>query len=102
MEGELTVLADKEQAVLGTVLSARVATARAGLTGVVRIHADAATTRQNRFVGQQSSEFGKGPAGGMSIRLAGFGGNRDQLLAEARASCGVCIARGCPRGLPGR
>ena len=42
MEGELTVLAHKEQAVVGTVLPAGVSTVRAGLTGVVRIHADAA------------------------------------------------------------
>src|SRR5215472_6354710 len=83
MEGELTMLAHKEQTVLGTVLSARVATAWAGLTGVVRIHTDAATARQGRLVGQQSPQFGKGPLRGMSVRLAGFGGKRKELLALA-------------------
>ena len=95
MEGKLAVLAHEEQAVLGTVLPARVATARAGLMALVRIHADAATARQSRFVGEQSAEFRKGPLGGMPIRLAGFRGNRDQLLAEARAACGVSSAREC-------
>ena len=83
MEGELTVLADKEQPVLGTVLSARVATARAGLTGVVGIHADAAAASQGRFVGEQSAQLGKRPLRGMPIRLAGFRGNRNQVLALA-------------------
>ena len=83
MEGTLTVLAHKEQAALGTVLPAGVAAARAGLTGVVGIHADAATACQGRFVGEQSAEFGKRPLRGMPIRLAGSGGNRDQLLALA-------------------
>ena len=83
MEGKLAVLADKEQPVLGTVLSARVATARTALTRVVGIHADAATASQGRFVGQQSAQFGKRPLRGMSIRLAGFRGNRNQVLALA-------------------
>jgi hypothetical protein len=96
MEGALTVLADKEQPLLGAVLPARVATARTGLTGVVGIHADAAAARQGCLVSQQSPQFGKGPLGGMSIRLAGFGGNRDQLLAEASAACDVSSARECP------
>src|SRR5215469_8616386 len=74
MEGALTVLADKEQPLLGTVLSARVATARAGLTGVVGIHADAAAARQGRLVGQQSAQLGKGPLGGVSIRASGLWG----------------------------
>ena len=74
MEGALTVLAHKEQAVLGTVLPARVATARTGLMAPVRIHADAATARQGRFVGQQFPQFGKGPLGGMPVRASGLWG----------------------------
>src|SRR5215472_13400820 len=83
MEGELALLADKEQPVVGTVLPAGVAAARTGLTGVVGIHADTTTPRQGRLVGQQSPQLGKRPAGGMPIRPARFGGNRDQLLALA-------------------
>ena len=90
MEGALTVLAHKEQAVLGTVLSAGVAAARAGLTGVVGIHANAATACQGRFVGEQSAEFRKRPLGGMSIRLAGSGGNQNQLLALATPLATFC------------
>ena len=90
MEGELAVLADKEQPLLRTVLPARIAAARTGLTGAVRIHADAATPCQSSFVGQQPAEFGKRPLRGMSIRLAGFGGNRDQLLALATPLATFC------------
>ena len=85
MEGQLAVLADKEQPVLGTIPFAGVATARAGLTGVVGIHADAAAACERCFVGQQPAQLGKGPLGGMPIRLARFGGHGNQLLAEASA-----------------
>ena len=53
MEGELTVLAHKEQPVLGTVLSARVATARTSLTGVVGIDLHTGTPRERRLIRQQ-------------------------------------------------
>ncbi len=84
----MALLAHKGQSVVGTILLARVATRGAALAGVVRIHTDAPTACQGGFVGQQSTEFGKGPTGGMSICLAGLGGNWDKLfaLAAPRAS----------------
>jgi hypothetical protein len=66
------MLAHKEQPVLGTVLPAGGAAARAGLMAPVGIDADAATACQVRFVGQQFAEFGKGPLGGMPIRASGL------------------------------
>jgi hypothetical protein len=93
MEGKLAVLAHKKQPVIGTVLPAGVATTRASLVALVGIHADAATACQGGFVGQQSTQFGKGPAGGMPIRLAGFGRHWNKVLAEASAVCGVSYAR---------
>jgi hypothetical protein len=83
MEGEAAVLADKEQAVPGTILSAGVATARAALAGVVGINRDTDAARQGGFVGQQSAEFRKRPAGGMAIRFARFGGNGNKLFSLA-------------------
>ena len=96
MEGEAAVPAHKEQAVLGTVLPAGVATARAALTGVVGIHADAAIARQGRLVGQEAAEFRKGPLRSMPIGPARFGGNGNELLALAApraASASLADAR---------
>ena len=83
MEGKMAVLTDKEQTLLRTVLPAGVATARTALAGVVGIYCDTEATRQGRFVGQQSAELCKGPAGGMAIRFPCFGRYGDLVLSLA-------------------
>ena len=79
----MALLTHKKQPVLGTVLPARVAAARATLAGVVGVHADAATACQGRLVGQQSAQLRKGPTSSMPIGLARFGGHGNHLLALA-------------------
>lgn len=76
----MTLLTDEEQPVPRTVLPARVTTARAALASVIGIDADAATACQGGFVADEASQFRKGPAGGMPIRLVCFGGNGNQLV----------------------
>ena len=86
----MALLADKEQALPGTVPLAGVATAGAALAGEVRIHTDAATVIQSGFVGQQTTEFRKSPLRGVPVGFAGFGGNWHQVfaLAALRAAFG--------------
>ena len=67
VEGHVTVLADKEQAVLWAVRAAGMATAWAALAGIVSIHPDAHAAHQDRFIGEQLAEFGKRPLGGVPI-----------------------------------
>ena len=68
VQRELAVLTDKEQAVLGAIRAAGMATAWAGLTGVVGIHPDTHEALQRGFIGDQLAEFGKRPPGGMPVR----------------------------------
>jgi hypothetical protein len=83
MEGEVALLADKEQPLLGAIPPARVAAAGTTLTGVVGIHTDADAARQSGLVGNDTPEFRKGPVGGVAIGLARFGGHGDQVVALA-------------------
>ena len=79
----MTLLAHKEQAVVGTILFAGEATAWAALARVVRINTYAATACQGGFVGERPTQLGKRPLRGMAIGLARFGGHRDEVLALA-------------------
>src|SRR5438309_2787324 len=62
MERIMTVLTDKEQALVRTVLLAGVTTHRTGLTRVVGIHFHRHTSVQEGFVSDVSVQFSKTPA----------------------------------------
>ena len=63
----MAVLADKEQPLLGSVLFARKATARACLAGIMGIHLDAQRARQDRFIGEKAMQFRKRPLRGVLV-----------------------------------
>lgn len=79
----MTVLADKEQALVRTILPCDMPTLWACLAGVVRIYLDAERTGQYSFVGNEALQLGKGPFGGMMIGLALFRGQGQKFLAFA-------------------
>ena len=79
----MAVLTNKEQARLRAILLARVTAPRTTLAGVIRINTDTATPRQGGFIGEQSAQLGKGPAGRMAIGFAGFDRDRHPFAAQA-------------------
>ena len=70
MEGVMTGLAHKEQPLLRAVLSGRVPAVWARLTGVIGVHFHTERAGQDRFVVQESMQFGKRPLGGVPVRPA--------------------------------
>ena len=70
MQGVPALLADKEQALPGPVLAAGVATARAGLAGIVGIHLDAQRPGEDRLIGEQPVQLGEGPPARVPVGAA--------------------------------
>src|ERR1700730_13193556 len=102
MEGIMAVLADEQQAFLGTIGITSMSTARARLTGGVGIHFDSHTSPQQGFVGNHALQLSKAPFGIGSIGLpllparffafAPFGAFTDVCqIFQADKTGGVCI-----------
>src|SRR6266571_9089278 len=68
MEGILTVLTDKQQAVMRSIPFVGVPTDGAGLTRIVGIHFDRHTLLQEGFISDHALQLGKGP-----LRMNGIG-----------------------------
>src|SRR5436305_1360040 len=83
METVLTVLTDKEQALVGTVRSTGMPTPGAGLTAVVGIDLDRHALMHQGFVGEHAVQLGKGPLG---VDRIGFSLLARSLLALGAAS----------------
>ena len=65
----MTLLTDKEQATVRTVLPAGMSAHGTGLAGEVRVHLDGHTAMAQGFVGNHGMQIGKGPFGVSSIRF---------------------------------
>ncbi len=72
VQGELALLAHKEQPVVGAVRAASEATAWTTLAGVVGIHADAATPGQSRLIGEQPAQLRTRPFRGVPVGASLF------------------------------
>ena len=81
MERIMTVLTDKEQTFLGSVLITGMSTHGARLARVVGIYLDGHRTVQEGFVGEHGLQFSKRPLGGGRIGLPLFLGRFLALLA---------------------
>src|SRR5437879_10116847 len=73
MERVLTILTEKEQALVRTILFAGMPTFGAGLRGRVGIHLDSHTSMQERFISDHTVQLCKGPFGKGTIGFALFG-----------------------------
>src|SRR5579859_6600832 len=77
----MTTLTDKEQALVRTIIFARIAALRARLTGKMRVYFDAHGASTGRFVGNHALQFSKGPLRSMLVRTALFDAGFLAMLA---------------------
>src|SRR5439155_10044312 len=76
MEGRMTILTDKQETFLRSLLLTGMTTHGASLRGVVGIHLDRHTSRSQSFVGHHAVQLGEGPFGlsciGFALRACRF------------------------------
>ena len=65
----MTLLTDKEQAIVRTVLPEGMSAHGTGLAGEVRVHLDGHTAMAQGLIGNHGMHLGKGPFGVSSIRF---------------------------------
>src|SRR6266699_1497515 len=81
MEGIMTGLTDKQEALARTIILAGIAAHGASLTGIVGVHFDGHTAIQRGFVGDHGMQFGKGPLAMTGVGFALLAGRFLAMLA---------------------
>ena len=61
MQLVVTIATMEQEPFVGAIVLMGVATLRASLRGVLRLHFDRQRSSQGRFIGDQGMQFGKGP-----------------------------------------